>query len=158
MKLDLGAGFKVNDGYTSVGLEDHHDIRADLRSLPLPDECASEAMAIHVIEHFNRWEVPAVLKEWKRVLKPGGLLVLEQPDLVKCCRNFLTDDDPQNGIMGIFGDPAHEDPLMLHKWGYTPHTLRPLLIQAGFVKVKQKPTQFHRRRANRDFRMEARKP
>jgi predicted SAM-dependent methyltransferase len=101
-----------------------------------------------------------VLAEWKRVLKPGGLLVLELPDLFKCCKNFLADmgDNPRNSLWGMFGDSKHTDPLMLHKWGYTPETLGKILKQAGFVKVRQANPQFHARRLNRDMRLEARKP
>lgn len=159
VKLDLGAGNKFNEGFIRVGLEPDHDVVTDLRKLPFPDDFADEAMAIHIVEHFYLWDVVPTLMEWRRVLKPGGLLVLELPDLYKCCRAFCRDfgANPRNSLWGIFGDSKHEDPLMLHKWGYTPETLAALMREAGFVKIKSKPPQFHARRMDRDMRLEARK-
>lgn len=160
VKLDLGAGDKHYEGFTRVGLQQDHDIICDLRSIPLPDDYADEAMAIHVVEHFHPWDVLPTLREWLRILKPGGLLVLELPDLYKCCRNFVRDmgANPRNSLWGLYGDDKHNDVFMLHKWGYTPDTLSKLCRQAGFVKVKSKSPQFHAARIHRDMRIEARKP
>ena len=143
----------------TVGLEDAHDIKADLRWLSLPDDYADEAMSIHTLEHIYLWEVPATLLEWKRVLKPGGRLIVEMPDLFKCCRNIAKGDrDPRRGLWGIYGDSSHEDVLMLHKHGQTPETLTELLKDAGFIKIVEKPTEFHGKRHWRDMRIECRKP
>jgi predicted SAM-dependent methyltransferase len=158
VKLDLGAGIKVNEGYITVGLEPHHDVITDLRKLPFEDNYADEAMAIHVFEHFYAWDVLHVLAEWKRVLKPGGLLVLELPDLYKCCLAFVRDKglNARHSIWGIYGDPSYNDVFMLHKFGYTPESLKDILRASGFTKVKEKPVQFHK--PSRDMRIEARKP
>lgn len=159
VKLDLGAGNKVNEGYIRVGLEPDHDVVTDLRKLPFPDDYADEAMAIHVIEHFYPWELMPTLIEWRRVLKPGGLLALELPDLYKCCAAFVKDSgkNPRNSLWGIYGDSGYADIMMLHKWGYTPETLASVMREAGFVKVKSKDPVFHARRLDRDMRLEARK-
>jgi predicted SAM-dependent methyltransferase len=156
VRLNLGAGDKVFEGWTSVGLGDHHDIRADLRKLPLPDAFADEAMAIHVVEHINRWEVPAMLREWRRVLKPGALLIVELPDLLKCCRNVSLGRAPRLGVLGLFGDPNMQDELMMHRWGWTPEEMMTELRDAGFRKVKQRDPEFHGRKKDRDMRIEAR--
>src|SRR3954465_10914899 len=118
MKLNMGCGQRVLPDYTNVDIQiwPHNpttcgdpDIICDLRSVPLPDGCASEVMAIHVFEHFFLWEAPAVLTEWHRLLRPEGKLVLEMPDLIKCCTNII------NGI-GLV-DTGGKNPHALGMWG-----------------------------------------
>lgn len=46
--------------------------------LPFADESFDVVCAWHVIEHVE--SVEKTLKEWARVLRPGGLLVIETPD------------------------------------------------------------------------------
>src|SRR5690606_40626940 len=155
IRLNIGAGNKVLEGYIAVGLEPQHDVISDVRALPLPDDYADEAICIHVLEHLERWEAPGALREWRRVLKPGGLLVLELPDLLKCCRNVLAGRDVRRGLWGLYGDPGHRDPLMIHRWGWTPSELIAELKEAGFTKVRHRDPQYHGKRNYRDMRIEA---
>jgi predicted SAM-dependent methyltransferase len=155
VRLNLGAGSKVHEGWISVGLEDAHDVRCDVRTLPLADDFADEAMAIHVLEHLWRWDALDALKEWHRVLKPRGRLVIEQPELMRCCRAVLSNPDPRAGILGLFGDPFGRNELMMHKWCWTERELKTELKAAGFRKVKATLPQFHGKRTNRDMRIEA---
>jgi SAM-dependent methyltransferase len=156
VRVNIGAGNKAFEGWLAIGLEEHHDIHADIRSIPLPDDSVDEAMAIHVLEHLNRWEAPAALREWRRILKPGGLLVLELPDLVKCCKAIIAGAPPRNGLMGLYGDPVHEDELMMHRWGWSVGEVIKELQAAGFTKVKERTPVFHGKRVHRDMRIEAR--
>ena len=159
VRLNIGAGNKVIDGWLNVGLEDHHDIRADIRDLSvLEDDVADEAMAIHVVEHILPWQVPGMLKEWLRVLKPGATLAIECPDIVKCAKNLIAGRADQEGMFGIYGDSRLADELMLHRYGYTAQTVKNLLRDAGFIKVKETSPHFHGKRAHRDMRVECRKP
>lgn len=131
------------------------DILSDAKKIPLPDGCARELMAIHVLEHFYRWEVPAVLAEWARLLESGGRLVLELPDLRKCCQNVLAGREDQQTMWGLYGDPRTGDPYMTHRWGWTFQTLQPLLAEAGFRRLAEHPTQWHvAGRKHRDMRIE----
>lgn len=166
MKLNMGAGGKRLPGYTGVDVVERlgADIVAPADKVPLPDGCAEELMAIHLVEHILPWELKTVLAEWHRLLQPGGLLVLEMPDLLKCCQNILDGrikggkHPDQLGMWGLFGDDRYQDPYMLHRWSYTFKTLAPIVEAAGFVKIVERPTVFHPAgRDHRDFRLEARK-
>lgn len=155
LKINIGAGSKVFEGWQSVGLEDSHDIRCDVRQIPLPDDSADEAMAIHVLEHIWRWDAEKTLAEWHRVLKPGGRLVLEMPELIRCCRNIIDGfGGDQHGIKGLFGDPSGANELMMHKWCWTEAELKIALESVGFRKVKFKQPEHHGKRRNRDMRAE----
>lgn len=172
MRINAGSGRWTLDGWVNVDVaRDPHaprdpDIFADIRSIPLPDGCADELMAIHVFEHFYRWEVDALLKEWRRILKPGGKLVLEMPDIMKAAYNLLNnvvgdgrrvERGDQLGMWGIYGDPRAGNPYMCHKWGWTFKTIKPVIAAAGFGQIEEADTQWHRcGRKVRDFRVTAR--
>lgn len=166
VRINVGCGRTKQTGYINVDVNPvaNPDLVANGISIPLPDECANEVMAIHVFEHFYRWEADDVLIEWRRLLKPSGLLVLELPNLEKCCRNICKGEtkggaDPnQLGLWGLYGDPRTRDPRMVHKWAWTPTTLGALLEENGFRITMQGPTLFHTSgRLQRDMRIEARK-
>lgn len=154
VRLNIGAGNKRIEGWLSIDLAGDPDIVADVKALPLPDEYADEAMAIHVLEHIYRWDVPATLSEWRRVLKPGALMVIEVPDLLKCCRNVLAGAGERMGIWGLMGDPGYCEPLMTHKWAWSAEELAQELRAAGFAKIKVREPHFHKK--GRDMRVEAR--
>jgi hypothetical protein len=168
MRLNVGAGTRRPDGYFNVDVQEHPDAPklldavCHVKSIPLPDECADELMAIHLWEHLYRWECDEVITEWKRLLKSGGLLVLELPDLMKCCKNIIDGrvkggkHPDQLGMWGIFGDPRTKDPHMNHCWGWTPSTLEEYLVNHGFRNIQHKQTMFHPAgRSHRDMRIEA---
>ena len=86
VKLNLGCGDKILSGYVNVDVAESRvgkrpDVLCDLHRLAsFEDNSADEILSVHVVEHFWRWEVVDVLKEWVRVLKPGGLMILECPE------------------------------------------------------------------------------
>lgn len=123
--------------------ENIYFIQTDVKQLTyIESNSIDEIRAYHLLEHINPWEVPGMLNEWKRVLKPGGSLVLEQPDMIKCCINFLnimTTQDSKiwfnKGLQGFFGKQDPDEPYMQHKWGYWPDSTMSLLEKQGFVDV-----------------------
>lgn len=96
VKLNLGCGDKILEGYTNVDVASERagilpDIVCDIRNLDkFSDNFADEILAVHVVEHFWRWEVADILREWVRVLKPGGKMILECPNLKSRLRRIFT--------------------------------------------------------------------
>lgn len=173
IRLNYGCGRRVLSGWTNVdavinpraprtpevlhALEFNPD-GSIIQQTPLPDGYADELMAAHVIEHFYEWCAPFVLLEWKRLLKSGGKLILELPNIEAAARNLLAGMSPQMSMFAFYGDGSHKDPYMVHRMGYTPSSLTQLVINAGFQQVKIMPPQTHGPRPNRDMRVEAIKP
>lgn len=163
-RLNVGCGKRRIPGYIGIDIEktEAADIVAPAHAIPLPDQCAQEVMAIHVIEHFFSWETPAVLKEWHRLLIPGGLLVLELPDAFKCARNLVKGVQARPGkpadqmhMWGLYGDDTLRNPYMMHKTGWWFDRLAPVVRAVGFRDVIEKVTQYHPAgRGIRDFRLE----
>ena len=120
-------------------------------------------MGIHVIEHIVPWLVPDLLTQCYDCLKIGGVLILEQPNILYAAKVLLGEVVPPAGEHGqfdmwpLYGNPNDHNEWMLHRWGYTPFTLMERLVGAGFIfeKITQKPAEFHQ--PVRDFRIEARK-
>ena len=162
-KLNLGCGKKILPGYVNVDITPRQgakpDVECDVRNLHVfSDNYADEILSVHVIEHFYRWEVEAVLAEWVRVLKPGGTMILETPNLVTACRKLLedpvnlADPDSRETMWPLYGDPGHKDPLMCHRWLFTPYSLARCMVKAGLSNIRQEPAQF-KMREPRDMRI-----
>ena len=154
--LNLGAGKIRWPGWTTVGFG--ADVDTDLRKLPLPDDYADGAVAIHVIEHFYQWEALPLLKEWRRVLKPGASLSLECPCMdrvydyiVKLVQAGHKNKSEFMTKWAFWGDPKHKDPLMTHKWGYFQDDLAAVMREAGFRDVRVDEPRYHF--AMRDMRV-----
>ncbi len=170
-RLNLGCGDKILDGYVNVDVVAARagkapDVMCDLRRLePFADDSVDEVLAVHVVEHFWRWEVLDVLREWVRVLRPGGRMVLECPNLLTACEELLRNPQAASGtgievqrtMWVLYGDPEWRDPLMTHRWNYTPQSLSALMAEAGLVNVRQEPAQF-KLREPRDMRVVGEKP
>ncbi|MEW5890865.1 MAG: methyltransferase domain-containing protein [Pseudomonadota bacterium] len=171
LRLNLGCGDKILPGYVNVDVVEARagmkpDVICDLHDLaPFEDDSADEILSVHVVEHFWRWEIRDVLREWVRVLKPGGRMIVECPNLLSACQTFLQNPDQfsredssgQRTMWVFYGDPGWKDPLMIHRWGYTPGSLTMLLQEAGLANVHQEPAQF-KLREPRDMRIVGTKP
>ncbi len=178
-RLNLGCGDRHWEGFINIDMWDGHsdpepDMVSDIRSMSFPDNTMEEIHAIHVIEHFPRWEVVSVLMEWRRILKPNGLLVLELPCLnmiIEILHDHPTPDnlpsvwhklkdgrvvnkhiDAMNGLYGVQKRNERNDE---HKWCYSSLEIREVLEEAGFTNILFKDPLFHR--PFRDMRIEVRK-
>lgn len=148
LKLHLACGHDYDDDYINVDLyapdTARCDVRFDVQKLPYPDNSVDEIKAFHIIEHFHFFEICEVLKEWHRVLKPGGRLYLETPDFLETCRSFVEGspvmplEDWRVLLYGHFF--AHPwVPGQLHKFLFTENQLRTNLGWAGFKNINRLP-------------------
>ena len=134
----------------------------DARDLsPFDDNSVDEVLSVHLIEHLPRWDAPKAIAEWVRVLKPGGRMVIECPNILSACEALLKapesalfheGESAQRTMWAFYGDPGDGDPLMMHQWGYTPQSLGQLLIDAGLREVKSEEPRF-KLGAPRDLRV-----
>ena len=162
-RLNIGCGNKKLDGYINCDFHDNYsgilpDVICDIRELPFPDGFADEVLAVHVLEHFYIWEAEAVVKEWMRVLKPGGKLIIEVPCLDKIIQIFVDFQrhPPTNlSMWGLYGDPGYKDERMCHHWCYSVNDLHRLLTESGMKDIELSDAKFHV--PMRDMRMEATK-
>lgn len=171
--LNIGCGgrpFKSTDNERWINVDvideimaGYEYVKSDARKLPFDADSIDVVFSCHVIEHFWPWEVANVIMEWKRVIKPGGSLVTECPNILNSLGLIaigVNNDNTQMyslGMNGLYGDPNDYDLAMRHKWGYTPKTLSSLLTSAGFVDAMEVPAQYKQAKI-RDMRIVATKP
>jgi len=141
LKLHLACGHDYDEDYINVDLyapEDAVcDVRFDVKKLPYPENSVDEIKAFHIIEHFDFMEIQEVLKEWNRVLKPGGRLYMETPDFLESCRSFVNGDEDFRVLLynHFFAHPWI--PGQTHKFLFTEKQLKTNLEWAGFKHMNR---------------------
>lgn len=140
MKLHLGCGPRHIPGFVHVDAQPafHVDIVGPVEQLPMGDDSVSLIYASHVLEHFGRRAYKEVLKEWFRVLKPGGILRLSVPDFAACAAIYYENGlaDGLTGLVGlIIGGQRNEHDF--HKMIFDEDFLRRNLLETGFCEVRR---------------------
>lgn len=137
--LNLGCGPLRLEGEIGVDLHPTAgaDVQADILRLPFRDGAADRVRADHVLEHLPTRLAVAVLLEARRVLKPGGTVVVGVPDLADYCRAWLDPaaDAHEKAVLlrGIYGGQSHDGEY--HQSGFDRATLADLLAAVGFADV-----------------------
>ncbi len=129
-----------------------HDIRfADVTlRIPLPSGSVDVVYTSHMVEHLDRREATAFLRESFRVLAPGGVLRVVVPDLGILVQRYVTEGDADELVRGTLmyrerpqGLPARLRAAFVgdreHMWMYDGLSLSRLLSSAGFADVRVVP-------------------
>ena len=81
-KLNLGCGEDILQGYDNIDIREMPGaIKADVRDLPYEKESIEEIRAIDVYEHIPHGESEILLGHWVSLLRSGGKLIIQTPDL-----------------------------------------------------------------------------
>jgi ubiquinone/menaquinone biosynthesis C-methylase UbiE len=106
--------------------------------------------ASHCVEHLFSHEVPVAMKEFCRVLKPGGTVQIFVPDLSHVAKAvFLGNLDSAplyespagpifavDVLFGLRSAVASGNEYYAHKTGFTMESLKAKLQEAGFSEVR----------------------
>jgi predicted SAM-dependent methyltransferase len=106
LRLNLGAGIDLQPGFTNIDLYELKDLKAkkgvlnkakvrgkylkaDVRKLPFEDESVDYIMASEILEHIPLKDLNDTLREWVRVLKKGGKMIITVPDFDEVAREWI---------------------------------------------------------------------
>jgi predicted SAM-dependent methyltransferase len=160
--LHVGCGPKHKNKTTKgFNTDEWKEIRFDIDKSVNPDlvgtmtdmrsvekESVDALFSSHNIEHLYPHEVPVALKEFHRVVKPDGFVVITCPDLLTVCQLVAEDkltepayQSPSGAIAPIDILYGHRQSMakgnlfMAHRCGFTRKTLMADLTMAGFPMV-----------------------
>jgi predicted SAM-dependent methyltransferase len=144
VKLNLGCGLDIRDGYINIDIRKVHpkilvlDLEKELLK-PFPDNSAEEIIAKDFVEHLSWRVVEAFLKDCYRVLKPGGRMYIQVPDMEAIAKKVILNPSFKYGELEgwkaisfwVYG--AQDYPENTHRAGFTIPTLKKLLERIGFI-------------------------
>jgi SAM-dependent methyltransferase len=140
-KTNLGCGFDKREGFLNVDMNAFHhpDLVCDITALyPLPSGHFEHVVAKDVLEHIPRFRTRNALREWNRILKLGGLLELQVPNVIGLLHELELAESQsvscqEQWLTCLFGTQSYSGDF--HFTGFTELTLRAVLASCGFDVV-----------------------
>lgn len=109
------------------------DIVADAKKLPFKNAEIGGIASRNIIEHFDRFEIKEVIKEWNRVIKKGGFVSFETVDM-GTAMDVWRDIPRENLLDCMYG--AQTYPENFHKMLITEDIMDELFKEVKMKKVK----------------------
>jgi predicted SAM-dependent methyltransferase len=137
-KLHLGCGKVYIPSFVHIDLMDydHIDFKHSIDKLPMfEDNSVDLIYACHVLEHFKRNEIDDVLKEWFRVLKPGGTLRISVPGFEEIIAIYAKYKDLNLVLGPLMGGQTYI--YNFHYMAFDFSNLSKSLREVGFKKTER---------------------
>jgi predicted SAM-dependent methyltransferase len=138
--IHLGCGKRYIPGWIHVDVDDYPHIAHRSAAYPLPmfaDRHADLIYASHFFAYYDRFEAQQVLREWLRVLKPGGVLRLSTPDFEKVVEVYGKTQDLKLFYGFLYGRYETLAGPIYYRMTYDYRTLEEAMLSAGFRAVRR---------------------
>lgn len=111
------------------------------KRFPMENGVIEEIFSAATLEHLRKPHVDHVLKEFFRVLRPGGMVRVSTPDLEAIAHGILDGDDLDHVNQYLFGKYKSDDTedYDLHRWMYPAPAMIKRLHEIGFVNAERIP-------------------
>lgn len=138
VRLHLGCGDIAAPGFINVDARPapHVHYVRDVTDLSIfADDSVDLVYASHVLEHVSHRALKQTLWEWRRVLRPGGVLRLSVPDFDKLLAIYQSCDGEITSILGsLMGGQEH--PHNTHFSVFNRAYLAAKLREVGFEEIR----------------------
>jgi predicted SAM-dependent methyltransferase/tetratricopeptide (TPR) repeat protein len=138
MKLNIGCGKQYKVGFINIDAYDATvaDMIMSAHALAYPSNTVEEIEVKQLIEHLGYVCTRYALAEWFRVLKPGGTLCIETPDIERSFQEYLkgNHETKKELLPWIFGV---DSPGMTHRLCFPEVLLEDFLKKTGFTALKK---------------------
>jgi len=153
IRLHLGCGNRKFKGYDNIDQRRTKatDYICDIRKLPYPENSVEVIECYHVIEHLPRHDLLRTLKDFYKILKLNGKLVIECPDFDEVVKEYLKGNEKR--LDNIFGRQRYKGDV--HYFGYNFKRLKRILKNVGFRKIQKKKPVDHHTKTQPCLRVEA---
>jgi len=113
------------------------DLKSDAIRLPYENDSIDEILSVNFIEHLKYWDFIRALKEWRRILKLNGLLIIDVENIIVISKMLLAAKDREETEWALRMMYCHaRDKYDVHHWGYYPEYLKLILSENGYGKFK----------------------
>lgn len=137
-KLHVGCGKVYIPGFIHIDLMDfdHIDHKRSVDDLSIFEDNSTDLVyACHVLEHFKRQEVERVLREWFRVLRPGGILRISVPGFEEIIKIYQKFNDLNLVLGPLVGGQTYL--YNFHYMAFDFKFLSEMLKKVGFKSVER---------------------
>lgn len=137
VKLHLGCGKRdFGPSWVHIDKADFPHIKyKDVTKLPFETGTVDVIYACHLIAYFDREEIIPILKEWKRVLIPCGVLRLATPDFRAMAKMYLRENC--SNLNQFLGPLYGKMDGIYHKTTYDLYSIIELLASVGFKDIRK---------------------
>lgn len=139
LRLHLGCGAIDHPGFVNIDGIDRphvHFVQSLTNLTRFKDRTVEFIYTSHTLEHFPRAQTVSILKEWCRVLRPGGQLCVSVPDFDRIIEIYrLSELDADEILPPLFG--GQDYPFNFHHTTFNRASLSRSLMEAGFARVKE---------------------
>jgi SAM-dependent methyltransferase len=152
-KENLPPGFRTV-AWREIRYDINPDVQPDIVGSitdmsPIASDSIDSLFNSHVIEHLYPHEVPIALREFRRVVKEDGFIVLTCPDIQSVAEHvargnlleplYMASDlpiAPIDILYGLRAAMAQGNLHMAHRTAFTARSLFDAMIEAGFSRVR----------------------
>lgn len=145
--LEVGCGFSPKPGYIHCDIRPLYGVEVvcEAWNTPFPKNTVTRIYSRHMLEHLSQNDTILTLTHWFNILRVGGELDLNVPDLEKTIEQLrLPGKSPYvdveisnhlHAMYSLFG--WQNNSFDFHKWSYTFKSLSELLHFVGFEKIER---------------------